>query len=296
MSQVDYTHVAFADESNWNQGQFRSISFVSATADNARIFHKELDALRHKYSKSEFKWSGRLSEHHGKALADFFFQRHDRMRVDVLVWDIEDSRHKNVPGRDDKANFARMYYHLLHNVLKSRWPDQAQWLICPDQQKDVDWFTLEQCLDWKSWVAEENLFTQAGAMPELREFYKIQEFRLVCSREYLLVQLADMFAGLAAYSFASFDKYRHWKNEQDAQYSLLDMCAYGEQRAKLSNSDKERLPVLHHVREQAGQKSLQVSLESSNGLSTKKPSNPLNFWLYTPQRTNDKAPVKENRY
>ena len=87
------------------------------------------------------------------------------MRVDVLIWDMEDSRHKEVPDRDDKADFSRMYYHLLHSVLKLRWPDGARWLICPDQHGEMDCMTLEQCLGWKGWAAEAGLSPSTGPSP-----------------------------------------------------------------------------------------------------------------------------------
>lgn len=181
-----------------------AISLVSAAVEDARAFHRELDALRQSHGRIEHKWS-RTKRGHGIALVDFFFAHRDQMRVDVLVWDIEDSRHGCLRNRDDKANFVRMYYHLLHNVLKRRWPDGARWLICPDAQAEVDWDTLEQCLGWKSWAVEENLFTHCGESG-LREYYNIHEIRCVCSKELLLIQLADLFAGLAAYSYRAFDK------------------------------------------------------------------------------------------
>lgn len=293
-SELRYTHIAFADESNWNRGRFRSISLVSTAVEDARAFHRDLEALRQTQGKSEYKWTG-AKQRHGIALADFFFQRHDRMRVDVLTWDTEDSRHKDVRHRDDKANFARMYYHLLHNVLKRRWPDGARWLICPDEQKEVDWLTLEQCLAWKSWAVEENLFTQSADLPELREFYNIMGFSCVSSKKYLLIQLADLFAGLAAYSFTAFDKYVQWKNDQDGTPLLFNSCDCCNEKLKLSNNDKERLPILHYVRKEARKQTLGVSLKLSNGLCTRNPNKPLNFWLYTPQRSNDKAPIKSGR-
>lgn len=291
MPEVEYSHVAFADESNWNKGRYRSIALVSASVTDARAFHKDLKVLREYHGKSEFKWKS-TKQDHGVALADFFFQRHDRMRVDVLIWDTDDSRHKDVYGRDDKANFARMYYHLLHNVMKRRWTGGERWLICPDVQKEVDWLTLEQCLGWKSWAAEEQLFAQTDEMQGLHEFYNIHEIRPVCSKEFVLVQLADLFAGLAVFSHASFEKYLQWKEEHDDTPSFLQFQDCGMVLEKISNSDKERLPILHHVRQEAGLRNLSVSLESSSGLCTKSPKNPLNFWKYTPQRPSDKAPVK----
>ena len=291
MITTGYTHVAFADESNWNQGRFRSISLVSAAVEDARKYHIELNTLRKSHNKTEYKWKD-AKKYHGIELVDFFFARCDRMRVDVLVWDIEDSRHVGLRYRDDKANFARMYYHLLHNVLKRRWPDGAYWNIYPDAQKEVDWEVLEQCLSWKSWAKEENLFTQCGEVSGFREYYNIQQFCCVCSKEYLLVQLADLFAGLAAYSYLAFDKYKQWKCEQNPTPFLFDVSDCGFEPLKLSNSDKERLPILHHVKKEASARKMQVSLGSSNGLRTNKPSSPLNFWLYIPQSDTDKAPVK----
>jgi hypothetical protein len=82
----DYTHVTFADESNWNEGRFRSISLVTTTVENARIFHGELDALRQSQNKKEFKWH-KVVERHGIVLTYFFSQRSNQMRVDILVLD-----------------------------------------------------------------------------------------------------------------------------------------------------------------------------------------------------------------
>jgi hypothetical protein len=288
MARSDYTHVAFADESNWNQGRYRSISLVSAAVQHARIFHYELDALRKTRNKLEFKWV-KTDTRHGVALADFFFERLQRMRVDVLIWDVEDSRHKEIKNRDDRANFGRMYYHLLHNVLERRWPQGSRWLICPDEQKEVDWLTLEACLGRKGRDRDAKHVALATEVRELR--YSIREIRCVSSTEYLLVQLADMFAGLAAYSYSAFDKYRQWKSDSDATRELFDTAQYGERRLKVSKRDKERLPVLDHVRHVASTRGLQISLKSTRGLSTRNASSPLNFWLYTPQRQHDKAPI-----
>jgi hypothetical protein len=291
MGTEHHTHVAFADESSWNQGRFRSIALVSASVDDARVLHKELEGLRKQHGASEFKWK-EAKRRHGIALSDFFFKHYGRMRADVLIWDMEDSRHKGVFKRDDKANFERMYYHLLHFVLKRCWPDEARWIICADSKKDVDWRTMKECLGWKSWAKEYSLFTYCGEMPAFQNFYNVIEFRPVCSKKYLLVQLADLFAGLAAYSYSAFDKYQKWKSSQNHAPMLFKIIECKEANVCLSKRDQERLPVLHHVRLESKRRSLGVSLDSSKGLCSRKPTKPLNFWPYTPQSQNDKAPVK----
>ncbi len=288
MIQADCSHVAFSDESNWNKGRFRSISLVSASVEDARTLHQDLNMLRLHHGKSEYKWRD-IKQGQGTALTDFFFAHRDRMRVDVLVWDIEDSRHGGMFNRDDRANFARMYYHLLHNVLKRRWPHGARWIIYPDAQKEVDWLALERCLNWKSWAIEEHLFTEQGGSG-FREFYNINGLHCVNSAKYLLVQLADLFAGLATYSRTAFGKYQQWKFERNPTPPMFGPSDCGAKQTKLSLNDRERLPILDHVRQEASRHGLQVSLESSEGLCTRNPANRLNFWLYTPQRLSDKAP------
>ncbi len=289
MLEVDYTHVAFADESNWNKGRFRSIALVSAELDDARLFHKQLKA---NHGGGEYKWV-KTNKRRSIELVDFFFQRQDHMRVDVLIWDTGDTRHKNVFGRDDKANFARMYYHLLRNVLKKRWPDDKSWLICPDEQKAVDWMTLERCLYWKRWASDENLLTQCGETQGFREFYNVQEIRLVQSHEFLLVQLADMFAGLSTYSYSAVEKYLQWKEDHDVNLKLFDSGDLGLERIPFSKNDEQRLPILHHICQEAEKSKFQLNIGYRRGLYSSNPRKPLNFWLYTPQRSEDKAPVKQ---
>lgn len=287
----DYSHVAFADESNWNQGRFRSISLVSARKDHAREFHRQLNSLRAKHGKAEFKWRG-TTRRHGIELIDFFFQSCDRLRVDVLIWDMEDSRHRGLRDLDDKANFARMYYHLLHNVLKRRWRGGESWLICPDEHGGFDWSTLERCLRWKCWAVEKSLLSSADETLGFREFYRIMELRPVNSREYLLVQLADLFAGLAVYSYAGFDKYTQWANDQEPSLPLFTNSRSETESLKLTSSDKRRLPILSHLERETCMRKLHISLKRTKGLYTHRPDGPLNFWMYSPQCREDKAQTK----
>jgi len=74
VSDTAYTHVGFADESNCSQGRFRSISLVTATVDDARAFHQDLDGLRQSHGRTEYKWKG-AERRQGIALGDFFFAR-----------------------------------------------------------------------------------------------------------------------------------------------------------------------------------------------------------------------------
>jgi len=289
MSRNDYSHVAFADESNWNKGQYRSISLVTAEVDDARDIHCDLDEIRSQHNIKEFRWNktnGKL----GTEIASLFFKNCKRMRVDVLIWNMDDFRHKDVKRRDDREDFARMYFHLLLNVFRIRWPDNAHWFIFPDEFSDMNWDKLQERLNWKRWSQEQKLPLSINSLSELNKYYNIQGLQPVSSKKYLLVQMADLFAGLATYSHQSANKYHAWRDKEAGKQNL-----FGNQGNDviLSHNDKERLPILSHVYDNATNMSLQVSLDSTSGLRTYDPKNPLNFWLYQPQRMNDKAPVKK---
>lgn len=55
------------------------------------------------------------------------------------MWDITDSRH-DIQGRDDIANLGRMYHHLFVDILRNRWPDDARWMVHPDENSALDWY------------------------------------------------------------------------------------------------------------------------------------------------------------
>jgi len=287
----DITHIGYADESNWNTGKFRSIALISTAIEHAGSFCDEFQALLQVFHKGEFKWK-RIKASEGQSLVDFFFDRIDRMRVDVLVWDMKDTRRKDLVGRDDKADFGRMYFHLLKDVMAHRWPKGSRWMLCVDRQSAMDWPTLEDCLAWKSREKDASFLPTIEAYDQLGQLYDIAECREVESHHHPLVQLADFFAGLVAFSYLRFNQYKQWKEQQNGIDWLFDPADCGVTRHTLSTSDMERFPILQHLKQGANERRLGLSLESSQGLHTHNPRNNLNCWLYTPQHPNDKAPIK----
>jgi len=123
------SHVGFSDESYWNIGRYRSLGLVTTSVDLHASLENELLCLLEKSEVREFKWKkldGAKERFAAIKMCEFAIENAlaRKLRVDVLIWDIQDSRH-NVPGRDDIANLQRMYYHLFRNVLRARWPNDA---------------------------------------------------------------------------------------------------------------------------------------------------------------------------
>lgn len=104
------THLAFSDESHWNIGRYRALGLVTIRCENVIELEQMIRRLLNELGLSEFKWkefkwnklSGVRERSAALRMCDLTVATVCRghMRIDVLIWDIEDSRHK-VPHRDD---------------------------------------------------------------------------------------------------------------------------------------------------------------------------------------------------
>ena len=216
------------------------------------------------------------------------------LRLDILVWDTHDSRHR-VAKRDDIANLHRMYHHLFKNVLRERWCNNADWLLCPDEHTAMKWHDVNFHLGNVSHRLHitPNLF-KPHSLVDLDRVFSIREIKPCQSNHEPLIQLVDLFAGMAVYSRSEYEKYSAWKTKNNEQMSLLSLIQ--PPAIDLSPGDQEKCCVLNHFKKHCDAKKLGVSLQSSQGLRTFKPQNPVNFWWYTPQHETDKAPIKQMRY
>lgn len=291
------THVGFSDESNWNKGRFRGLGLVTLPLILLSDLEDELRSLLRESRIAEFKWKklrGAKERFAAKKMFRFAvdYATKGKLRVDVLIWDINDRRHK-VVGRDDIANLQRMYYHLFRNVLRARWPDSAVWRLHPDEHTGLDWETIQDYLDAKStnFELERSLFTKGTFRLRLRREFGIEEISPVTSDKYPLLQLADLFAGLAVFSYDKFDEYKDWLKSISPQLHLIHQDDTSD--SVPSSASLERFRVLKAFNDECKSKKLGVSLNRHRGLWTPNPKNPINFWFYEPQHPEDKAPIKK---
>jgi len=296
-SNSDSTHIAYADETHYNTGRYRGIALVTLKYENAADLNSELQNILRDSGITEFKWHKLDNARYRFAalkMLTYAIEKASRgiLRIDVLTWDIEDSRHRII-GRDDIANLQRMYYHLLKNVLSARWPENSTWRLCPDEQAAMNWSEVEKFLDRASTQVEvqHDMFAQGVSRISFKQEFRIEQVRPCNSHQEPLVQLADLCAGLAAYSRSFYGSYEQWKRTSSQQ---LDLFTTMEQEVPLalSNSDRERCCVLAKFDGMCKSQRLGVSLKTNRGLRTLGPLNPINFWWYEPQHEEEKAPVK----
>ena len=297
MTNADYSHLAFSDESRHNVGRFRAIAVLTCSKDQANDLRERAHQIIQRNGLKEFKWHKlRQARDRFAALGLLGLSLEALVaaliRIDILTWDIRDSRH-DIARRDDNANLGRMYYHLLRNVMRLRWQNDAVWLLHPDQHSSMDWNTISEVLRYKSHSFErvsKDMFSSPTKIGlAFRRDFGIHAIEQVESHQEPLAQIADLFAGIAAYSYSVFDRYLQWirLNQPQIQFEFID-----QHPLTLSNSERERFLTLKTFSDACKANKLGVSLNSSRGLRTYAPSYPLNFWKYEPQSYLDKAPTK----
>ena len=205
------------------------------------------------------------------------------IRIDTLIWDTHDSRH-SIIGRDDIANFERMFFHLLGNAMKKR-KRGLKWHIRPDVRSGIDWDTVRDCLHFKGQRTEiEHSIFETFI---LDEHYSVHTFKEAHSHEEPMIQVADLFSGISVFSKTSYDKYEAWKSQQNPGLFA------DEGPIAASNREKYRFELLEKLDAECKKLSLGVSLKNNRQLFTYNPENPINFWQYQPQGEYDKAPTRK---
>jgi hypothetical protein len=283
-------YAVYSDESYISAERYRSIGAVSFPVEAEPGIKTSLSEILARSNVSEFKWSKLKDAKYrfcAEALVHFICENLilKDMRIDVLIWDTQDSRHK-IQGRDDTANFERMFFHLMKNLMTRREND-SDWRMYPDQRFDIDWMTVQDCLsaagNWRKYF-ESRLFEDAFS----DQFYHIRRFKQVDSKSEPCCQIADFFSGIAVFSKNNYELYRQWCDLHDDQ-----LCLFGQpDEVELTGRQEARFEILNLFIKNCRSRKLGVSIDYKKCLCTFNPNNPINFWHYVPQRPEDKAPVR----
>ena len=284
-------YALFSDESRHTEGRFRSIAAVSLPAGSVVALSNTLSEVLECSLKGEFKWSkvgrrGKKNVQRAIAGVDFLLSHVPQgIRVRVLTWDTEDARH-DVDHRDDVGNFARMSYHLYRSAMLWRGPG-LRWHVRRDRLGS-DGETIRDCLNSEgAWKDRAQLDLPNGLSPHIPQ---VDTWREVDSAATPFVQLADLMAGMAAYTRTKAQVVHAVLKESAAQGTLFP--AAPSDGPEPTDRDRGRFRVIAHFYEQCRAGGLGVSLRTEGYLRTPSPEGPVNFWHYEPQGPWDTAPVK----
>lgn len=289
------THIAYADESYYTNERYRSIAVVTFAAEHHKKIKRVFGECIQDSGITEFKWA-KLRQARERFAAFKIIDAairlavENQLRIDVLIWDTQDSRHQ-IRGRDDIANLERMYYHLFRNVLQRRWTSGSRWHLFPDENSALDWGSVQDYLDSAGLTISinSNLSEQQSFRIRLLRDFLIIKIRQVISSNEPICQVADFFSGIGAYSYLAYSKFIDCLSGEQGQ---LDFEIGSNANGCYSNSERERFRVIEYLNDNCKKHKLRVGLSSSRGFRTYDPQFPVNFWHYEPQHSNDKAPVK----
>jgi len=286
----------FSDESCCDgTNRYSSIAVVSGS--KADTFELNGSLLKIVDGKKDFKFKSIKSIHHkyiAKEMIDlsFKFIKDNRLRVSVIIWDKGDSRH-NIHNRCDTQNMLIMYYRILNSNMKN-WSQKSDWAFYPDEHSAIDWKNIINFLQKKPIYEDKkngvNLFDfySKSVYPNFKKYHELN------SADYPVIQLADLYAGIATNSRRDSEFYSRWLIDFESKKSKL-LFPTEIDISDISRSKLVKFEVLKHFYDQCKRYKMGVNYSESSYFKTKNPKNSLNFWHYTPQSKYDKAPTKDLR-
>lgn len=280
----------YSDDSGSCDKRYQCLGVISLSEQSARKLNNELVSILNENQLEELKFE-ELRGHSPKMKAASCFLNTainycGSIRIDILLWDHQDERH-SVHGRDDSKNLQLMYYKLLVHAAR-RW-SIVNWHFYPDEQSGINWNEVREYLN--------NTLTKK-VEPEIISLFKTERYVFNFdsvnpqhSHEEPIIQMADLFAGMSRFSHEKGSEFIAWtkkKNEKIEPSLFLPE----ENENSESKADAARFSLLEKFYLLCKKSRLGVSINTREYLWTPKPENPINFWHYEVQHTEDKAPIK----
>lgn len=200
---------AYCDESrpdllssNKPQAKYMVIGSIWLPTEKRYCFKKEIHTLRNKYKiGGEFKWQkvSPSKVDFYKKLINWFFAMKDDLRFRCIAVDHTKVNLESYHLNDQELGFYKFYYQLLHHWIQ----DFNQYNFFVDYKTNRRY---DRLIDLHRCLANSNLSS------------KVNRVQAIGSDESVLLQLADVLTGIAAY------RLNNKINEKSAKYQLLLDC------------------------------------------------------------------------
>lgn len=286
----------FSDESSSKSKRYNSICAISGKSSIIDQLLNNLKKILTKHGIKEVKFS-EIKTHKSKieCAKEFFlkaieYASNNQLRIDVIIWDLQDSRH-SIPGRDDEENFKRIYFHLLRHIVES-------WKVfnCnfyPDERSTFNYNEIIDYLNSTKYPRKEPFIIKMFKEEKIK--FNFCEIIPQKSENNPLVQLADLFAGFACFSKENADIFKKWKSKIEKEKYPSLFGDFGEREEDEKETIKNRFEIIELIKSECKKCGIKVSLNTNNYLKTFDPNERINFWHYEPQGEYDKAPIKKSR-
>lgn len=283
----------FSDESSSKSKRYNSVCALSIKSSVFDQLLNDLKEILDKYNITEIKFS-ETKTHKPKVecarefiLTAIKYASDNKLRIDVIIWDMQDTRH-SIQGRDDEENFKRMYFHLLRNVVE-RWKI-FQCNFYPDEKSTFNYNEITTYLNSTIYPRKEPFIIKL--FKEERINFNFLEVIPQKSEQNPLIQLADLFAGFGCFSRENADAFKKWKLKRNNvnNYDLFEDCNKVEENER--EAIKNRFHIIELIKSECEKSGISISLDTNGYLKTFNPKEKINYWHYEPQGDYDKAPKR----
>lgn len=194
----------------------------------------------------------------------------NQIRIDTLIWD----NHRY------PKNQAIMHYHLLLNILRNH-PRNINWLYYPDYDRGKDYAEITDIVN----NAANSKNTYVQSLIKLATEYNIRYGGELDSKNSRLIQITDIFAGLAAFSYNYYSDYTDW--EKNALGALsFDFAQPDIEANKIAAKHNHKFQLLNEINERCKKYNRDKhSLNSKHGLCSFGHGYGMNFWLWGNDRS-----------
>jgi hypothetical protein len=208
------------------------------------------------------------------------------LRIDTIIWQTADPNYpRNQTNSGEKLSV--LFYIRLRNTLSDMWGANTVWSIMVDEQREVNWDDVKDYLAYASAKAPAaSLFGYKYGIDRLGIDpckFSIKELTSIESHTEPFIQIADIFAGAAAYSHNESKKLIHWLDYYDPQHFKggtwqppLDFM--GEDPVQFSRRERVRFNFIKYIQDCCKANKYQVSIHSKKGLHTFSRSSNINFF------------------
>lgn len=285
----------YSDESGHER--FRSIGVLSGEKTNIDKLRDELEIILKNHGRECIEFKKIAGDKEKEDSSQNFVTKGveycaaNKIRIDVLTWDTQDSRH-SIKGRDDIKNLQIMYYKILKWAKQCWKHDTLDWDFYPDEHSAINWREIVDYLENTNLSKENKIeYTLFGVIKNYHfpHFLARAEAK---SHEEPITQLIDIFTGFARYSFEKGKTFLDWRETEKSQHQLK-LFETSKKKLELSRGDASKFKMLKTLDELCKKYKMGVSINKRAHLYTFSPERPLNFWFYIPQHEFDKAPVRK---
>lgn len=277
---------AYSDESGINVGdRYTSVSVVSGEAEVLNCLRDKLNKTLRDRNVEEVKFSEikRYPSPVTQAAINFIectvndFAIYKKVRVDTITTDNE-YLDQNSYDSGNKPELERMYYCVLTNIVR-RWRS-TKWGLYPDINSRVNWSEIISYLNRTALQRRVKKPLLIEIMLGEDTQFQFSEVEQLNSAKEPLVQLADLFAGMARFSHednvSCAEWVARWKHVKQGEL-IRSMALNKMNITRLMECRYRLIGGLYFL---CHRHKLYVSIRSENHLKTWRPESPINFWDY----------------